>query len=69
MAMKKPDFSWPPHPSLARSYGILEPYFAQHIVPEEGQGIFADPEQWRPILATLPVESIANKVHFYQRWF
>ena len=37
MAMKKPDFSWPPHPSLARSYGILEPYFAQHIVPEEGQ--------------------------------
>ncbi len=42
------------HPHLRRSYDILEPYFADHIAADDGQGMFASKKSWIPILNSIP---------------
>lgn len=42
------------HPHLKRSYDILEPYFADYIADNKGQGMFALSERWIPVLNSIP---------------
>ena len=42
------------HPHLRRSYDILEPYFADYIADEAGQGLFASKDKWIPVLNSIP---------------
>lgn len=53
---------WPVHPSLQRAYAILEPIFADHIIPQEGQGWLADSDHWNKLLATLPDQTKAKRI-------
>ena len=45
------------HPMLARSFGVLEPMFLDHLVGEEGMGLLSNQEQWVKLLKTLPEEA------------
>jgi DNA primase small subunit len=42
------------HPHLRRSFSILEPYFADHIAADDGQGMFASKKSWIPVLNSIP---------------
>ena len=42
------------HPHLKRSFDILEPYFADYIADNDGQGMFATSKNWIPVLNSIP---------------
>lgn len=42
------------HPHLKRSFDILEPYFADYIADNDGQGMFANSKNWNPVLNSIP---------------
>jgi DNA primase small subunit len=39
---------------LERAYDILEPYFCRDVLPANGHGLLATPEQWNKLLDSLP---------------
>ena len=51
---------------IKRSYDVLKPLFDEHIAGDDGQAIFAGQDRWEKVLATLPVESIVNRLS--QKW-
>lgn len=51
---------------IKRSYDVLKPLFDEHIASDDGQAIFAGQDRWEKVLATLPVESIVNRLS--QKW-
>jgi len=53
--------SYPLHPMLQRAYDVLEPLFIEQVLPSKGHGLLASPEQWNPLLETLP-EAVREKV-------
>jgi len=64
---KKTSLTWPPHPSIKRSYEVLKPLFEEHIAADEGQAIFEGEARWKAVLATLPEgNSVASKME--QQW-
>jgi DNA primase small subunit len=54
------------HPSVKRSYTILEPYFRKHIADGKGQGLLASKERYIKILNSLPNTSIRTEL--YEQW-
>ena len=58
----------PLHPTLERSYKILEPMFIQDIIPDSGHGILADPEQWTELLKTLPESASVVADTLAKKW-
>jgi DNA primase small subunit len=42
------------HPMLERAYDVLEPYFSECVLPEDGHGLLASKEQWDKLLDSLP---------------
>ena len=57
---------FPVHPSLTRAYDVLEPFFQECIIHEDGQKLLSSIEQWEPFLATLPDEDLAEKLR--KKW-
>ena len=60
----------PLHPHLRRSYDILEPYFAEAICGEAGQGLFstAHKSDYTKILNTIPDEFEQLRTDVYKEW-
>jgi DNA primase small subunit len=42
---------------LARAHQTLEPYFIEHVLPEDGHGLLATQESWEELLDTLPEQA------------
>lgn len=55
-----------PHPMVRRAYNILEPYFAECIADEAGQGLLARKDRYMKILNSLPNEAIRRDL--YEQW-
>lgn len=51
-----------PHPMIKRSYSILEPYFAEHIIEESGQGLLARKDRFMKVLNSIPDESVRKEI-------
>ena len=43
---------------LQRAYDVLEPLFIEQVLPENGHGLLASPDQWNTLLETIPAESV-----------
>ena len=50
------------HPHLKRSFDILEPYFADYIADNDGQGMFAKSQSWIPVLNSIPDCTTGNEI-------
>ncbi|KAG5192955.1 hypothetical protein JKP88DRAFT_260837 [Tribonema minus] len=57
---KVASLTWPLHHALQRAYDALEPMFRENIIGEDGQGLLADPENWRKLLRTIPYDGVAD---------
>lgn len=62
------ELSNPLHPTLQRSYKMLEPMFINDIIPSHGHGILASEEHWTELLATLPSSASAVKDSLEKKW-
>ena len=60
----------PVHPHLKRSYALLEPYFAEHICGDAGQGLFTHKHKnaYTKILNTIPDEFEGVRGDVYKAW-
>jgi DNA primase small subunit len=55
-----------PHPMVRRAYNILDPYFAECIADEAGQGLLARKDRYMKVLNSLPNEAIRREL--YEKW-
>lgn len=58
----------PLHPTLQRSYDILEPLFVSDIIGAKDHGILAFEENWTELLSTLPPAASAVKESLMKKW-
>ena len=66
----KRQVSAPLHPHLQRSYELLEPYFAEYICGEDGQGILTPEHKntYRAILNTMPDKYVGMREEIDKKW-
>mmetsp|Transcript_6043 Transcript_6043/g.10587 ORF Transcript_6043/g.10587 Transcript_6043/m.10587 type:complete len:463 (+) Transcript_6043:37-1425(+) len=58
---RRTNLTWPLHPSLARAYTLLLPYFEETMVDADGQDILGTEERRRKLLATVPHAGLREK--------
>lgn len=58
----------PLHPSLERSYGILEKLFEKHIIDVPGQGLLTSPRNWEQLLELIPPAFKDERKNIKERW-
>jgi DNA primase small subunit len=65
---KSEGLTTPLHPMLSRAFEILEPMFIKLVLPETGHGLLASPEQWEPLLETLPSSAKMVRDRMMTEW-
>jgi DNA primase small subunit len=60
----------PLHPHLKRSYELLEPYFAEYICGDEGQGLLTHQQKnlYTKLLNTIPDKFEHLRDEIYRKW-
>jgi DNA primase small subunit len=60
--------SQPIHPSIRKSYELLEPWFERYIIGEDGQGLLAEADKMLTVLEMAPSDASDVKKRVRREW-